>query len=318
VAAIHDITRKAHSELMGETEESPTNNEPTAELKNRSEKTARLLDAGLLVFLATAFSLCMSTLYVSGLSWALGFLIQSYFGLQDYLQVTTYWLGPVLGLALVWGMQWLPQIINFFRITRRDPGQKWLPWFLSNYAYYLVLGGGIVVLSSLGDWNLGLSGALVAGYLWLGYIVARRLTDSVSEKIGDRRIVRLSILIGLPIAAFALSLGWVWTPAFLLHEKVSEIYFSDAHSEAKPVPLKGKILFALTQYLIVRRDDDVYVTVPVGRIERIETPRDQPSATSTQRPSAIPAASIKQTPVPTATVAPSVTAVIPTASTSPK
>ena len=56
VSAIHDITRKAHSELMGETEESPTNNEPTAELKSRSERTARLLDAGLLVFLATAFS----------------------------------------------------------------------------------------------------------------------------------------------------------------------------------------------------------------------------------------------------------------------
>jgi hypothetical protein len=302
---------------MGETEESSTHTDPTPELKSQPEKTARLLDAGLLVFLATALSLCMSTLYVCGLSWALRFPIQSYFGLQDYLQVTTYWLGPVLGFVLLLGMQWLPQVINFFRIKKRAPGQKWWPWFLSNYAYYLVLGGGIILLSSLGDWNLALSGTFVAAWLWLGYIVGRRLADTVSEKIGDRRIVRLSILIGLPIAAFALSLGWIWTPAFLLHEKASEIYFSAAHSEAKPIPLKGKILFALTQYLIVLRDDDVYVAVPVGRIERIETPKDQPSATPTQSPSVTPAASTKPTPVPTATVAPSIT-VIPTASMPPK
>jgi hypothetical protein len=298
-------------DLMGETEESPTHTDatptkydPIPALNSQPKKAEKLLDAGLLVFLATAISLGTSTLYVWGLSWTLRFPIQSYFGLKDYLEVTTYWLGPVLGYAVWMGYQNFASILSFFQIKKREPGQKWLPWFWSKYWNSLLLAAILLTVSFAYDWLLALSGWLVAFGTFAAFFSARGVTRSYSSRITSRWL-RYSIILGIPIATFALLLGLLWTPASLNHEKASDIYLLNDKSDPRPTLIKGKILFSLTQYLITLRDDDVFVVVPNSRIERIETPKDQPSA----KPS-VPAASTTPTPLPTLAASPSPTATV--------
>jgi hypothetical protein len=61
---------------------------------------SKLLDAGLLLFLVTALSLSASAFYVIGLSLGFRYSIQSYFELKDYIEITVYWLGPILVVAV--------------------------------------------------------------------------------------------------------------------------------------------------------------------------------------------------------------------------
>jgi hypothetical protein len=121
---------------------------------------------------------------------------------------------------------------------------------------------------------------------------------------------------------FVFGLGAFWTPAFLNHEKISEIYLLDAKSEVRPTPIRGKVLFSLTKYLIVLRDDDVFVAVATSRVERIETPKDQPAKpavtpSATPGASASPAPTSKATP-PTPSATPATPSASPSVSTSQK
>src|ERR1700730_17764184 len=75
---------------------------PPEQLKEQASPGtgSKLLDAGLLVFIITAFSLSTSVFYVMGLSIAFRYSIHNYFELKDYVDITVYWLGPVLGLLI--------------------------------------------------------------------------------------------------------------------------------------------------------------------------------------------------------------------------
>lgn len=261
------------------------------------------MDAGLLVFLATTASLGTSTLYVWGLSWTLKFPIQTYFELKDYLEVTAYWLGPALGLAVWVGYQNFSSIVLFLRIKKREPYEKWLPWFWSKYWSSLLSVVMLLAFAFVFDWWLSLNGLIVLSCTWSIYFLALRFVQSNSAKITGR-LLRYLIILGTPIATFTLLLGLLWTPAALNHEKASAIYLLNDKSDPQPALIKGKILFSLTQYLITLREDDVFVVVPNSRIERIETPKDQPSA----KPSVTPAASTSPAPLPSVAVSPTSTA----------
>jgi hypothetical protein len=104
-----------------------------AEPQESPKMVTKLLDAGLLVFLATTLSLCATIIYVCALCYSLHFPFQSYIELKDYLELTPYWLGPVLGFTLVMVLQnyiHIP-VLAILRIKKREPGQKWRTWFRS-------------------------------------------------------------------------------------------------------------------------------------------------------------------------------------------
>jgi hypothetical protein len=67
---------------------------------------------------------------------------------------------------------------------------------------------------------------------------------------------------GLPIGTFSLVLGLSWTPAFLSYEKPSKIYVLNDKSGSVTAPIEGRVLFSLTEFLIVLRSDDVFVVIP--------------------------------------------------------
>jgi hypothetical protein len=97
---------------VAKSEKLPKSLLPVVLTREPETKASKLLDAGLLVFLATAISLGTSTLYIWGLSWSLRFAIQSYFGLREYLDVTAYWLGPLLGFTMLLSYQQLHNLMN--------------------------------------------------------------------------------------------------------------------------------------------------------------------------------------------------------------
>jgi uncharacterized protein YqgC (DUF456 family) len=269
----------------------PPNAVPGVEKNEQVVKTSKLVDAGLLVFLATSLSLGTSTLYVWGLSWTLQFPLQSYFQLKDYLDVTAYWLGPVLGLTLYFGYQHAPGFIGLWKVKKREPTEKWFRWFSRHYWPVLLVLSFLIYRSFSYDKHLAGSGLTVICCIWISKTSADALAGSLSDRIGGRRWLRYSILLGLPMGTFALALGIFWTPTFLSREQDSVAYVLNAKAEESAIQVRGKILFSLTQYLIVLRADNVFVVIPVDRVAWIETPKKVGRSKTTVKPRVTPASS---------------------------
>jgi hypothetical protein len=248
---------------------------PEEELGEKpKDLSTKLLDAGLLVLLATTVSLGTSSLYVFGLSSSLNFPIQSYFALQDYLQITAYWFGPVLGVSVSVAFMYTQHILDLFEAVKRDFGQMSFPSFLWRYRVYPLIAAVLCGVSFSVDWLLAFSAMIVVCATWIGHYSGQLLANALVGKTGNRSVMYYGIVLAMTIGTFAYALGYWWTPESLNSEKTSEIYILYLKGEVQPTPIKAKVLFSLTQYVISRRDDDVFIVLPVGRIERIETPKN--------------------------------------------
>jgi hypothetical protein len=269
-------------------------------------KPAKLLDAGLLVFMATALSLGTSVLYVFGTAWGLHFPVQNYFGLSDYLGITPYWLGWVMAAAVFFAYNYSLYFLRAHSIKKREPEAKRILWFLKNYWPYLVTGSLLVAGWFAYDWYIAacLCGLFAGTYLSSGLSVLL-ITKYVSRFPKTPLTLRLALFAALPISTFAFGFGYIVTPAFLEHEKVSEVFLigsqPDANASQLEKSIKGRVLFSLSQYVIILRSDEVFVSLPVARIGRIETPKDELSG-----PKGSPTASASPTVKPI--LAPAVTA----------
>jgi hypothetical protein len=256
--------------------------EPTSEVppktvdidpkKDEPSSSAKLLDAGLLVFLVSASSFIASILYVGGLSVVLGFPLQSYFQLADYLRVTPYWLGPAFGLVLVFAIFSLHGIsILVVRKELKRGSEAWAHWIRTILALLLIA---VLLLAwfTLLDLSLAIAGVFIIIASWTMRNNLVWASTLLSGRIGKRRWIHAAVRIGFPMALTAVLLGAFWTPALMRQEKTSEIYLLSNKGEPIQKPIKAQILFSLTEYLIAYRDEDVFEVIPSARIERIETP----------------------------------------------
>jgi hypothetical protein len=191
-------------------------------------------------------------------------------------------------------------------------------WLLKTYWPILPIGFFGLVASIFYDWYITFSIFSLLAATWFSYSTANLLITKNPAVFDKRRIFRFSLLFGLPVATFSFAFGYVATPAFVEHEKASEIFLigsqPDTKSSQPEKSIKGRVLFSLSQYLIILRSDDVFVSLPVVRIERIETPKDEPwaprpSPTAATSPSATPATSPAATPSSSETVSPQSTPV---------
>jgi hypothetical protein len=287
-----------------------TQGAPEPEVADKSRRD-RLMDAGLLVFIATALALGTSVLYVFGIAWGLHFPIQSYFALSDYLGITPYWLGWVAAAAVFFMYNYAVHLVNVLWSKKREPGSKPLLWFLKNHWFLLFLVPLLVWGWFEYDWYTTVCLFALFGATYLSWQLSAVLVVKYALGFAKTLALRIALVAILPIATFAFGFGYFATPGFLQHQKVSEIFLIGSDQNAKPSQpeksIKGKVLFSLSQYLIFLRSDDVFVSLPIARVERIETPKDEPS-NHKSAPAASASPSVTALPSPTATPASSGTA----------
>jgi hypothetical protein len=112
--------------------------------------------------------------------------------------------------------------------------------------------------------------------------------------------VKFSLVVGV----YAVLLGMYWEPLVLLDKPISAIYLAGSNVE-----VRGRILFSLTQYLMAIREDGTVVAIPVAKVDRIETSRNQnigskSAPTPTRIQTATPTPLSMSTPMPNAHLSP--------------
>jgi multisubunit Na+/H+ antiporter MnhB subunit len=307
----------------------------------KNSKAPKLIDAAIWIFVVTGFSIVTSIVYVFGLSRGLNFEFRIFFGIKDYLEVTPYWLGPPLSIVFV-------LMIFFYPLThlkdkdvfpsKREPGQKWLPWlryklrarhwFLAASIALLVAAMVLTLFSRfLFSPPLALAElkviAVTSGVYYATFFSVLNpkfrevIGGSLVPKISNQPFLRLGVTLALTVVVYACLLGIIWEPVDLWSKPISTIHVADSNSE-----VRGRVLFSLTQYLLAMREDGTVVAIPVAKVDRIETSRNQtigskpsptpvqttptPLSISTPTPNAIlTSPAPRLSPVPTPTLAPS-------------
>jgi hypothetical protein len=140
---------------------------------------------------------------------------RGYLQIQDYLQITTYWLAPPLTTFAALFVMYLSvkylKAKGFFRL-KREPGRKLLPWLnkILQWVYVVLVVPATFLLSAvLSPW-LALYGILVIAVTWAAYLLCN--TDENGVFIKNKRLVWLGIRL-LPAAyTYAFLLGFQWEP----------------------------------------------------------------------------------------------------------
>jgi hypothetical protein len=290
---------------------------PSDPRASRNDIAAKLVDAGIWIFFATALSLTTSGLYAfmlsEGLSVqeALSVHLRSYLEIQDYLQITAYWLGfaaPVIaGLVSAYYAVTFLMAKGFFPL-RREPGQKWFLWLskivLQLFLWLYVLLILVFLLGSFGhfDPSLTWAGFVVFAPTFAVYFIFN--TNNKGWIKNESPFWRGVRLIPAMYVCAALQ-GFCWEPQVLRRRPVSAIYLTGSDAQM----IRARVMFSLTKYFMAIREADsthdrTFLAIPAGKIDRIETPRSKLSCEPT--PTATPARS--QTPTSTATPTPSLPA----------
>jgi hypothetical protein len=245
----------------------------------KNGKASKLIDAAIWIFIVTGFSISTSVLYVFGLSIGFNFQFQSYFGIRDYLEVTPYWLGPALsGGFLLFFMFCIIKYLKDrgeFRL-KREPGEKLRSWVTHLISPVLFISFAVLVLAYIISVPVrAFAGLRVIGipfgiYWCLNDKISEGALGSLVEKIRRRPFLWQCVTLVLTVSLFAVFLGAMWEPEAFWNRPISIIYLAGSNSE-----VRGRMLFSLNQYLMAMREDGTFVTIPVAKIDRIETPRAQ-------------------------------------------
>jgi hypothetical protein len=281
----------------------------------KNGNASKLIDAAIWIFIVAGFSIVTSVFYVFGLSVGLNFEFRIYFGIKDYLEVTPYWLGPFLVTVIVlmvifYGVKYLKDK-DFFRL-KREPGQKWLPLFVHRLGVvHSILAASIVCFGAsfvLGLFlffiiapTLAFAGLLVlaatSGLYWvLNTKVSEGFGGSLVGKIRSQPFLWRGVKLVLNAGLYAALLGGMWEPVAFWNKPISTIYLAGSNFE-----VQGRVLFSLTQYLMTMREDGTVVAIPVTKVDRIETLRNQ---TIGSKPAPTPTLIQTTTPTPLSTPTP--------------
>jgi hypothetical protein len=250
---------------------------------DKNGNASQLINAAIWIFIVTGFSIVTSVFYVFGLSVGLHFDFRSYFSTKDYLEVTPYWLGgPVVivifFMVILYVTKYLKDKDIFeFRLTP-EPGQTWMPWLHTRVGRIVWVSIMFVVV--LFYFINPFPGFIVIVQTFFTYLLLDIIlnTKVVREGIGSSLIaIRRrpfffwqGVKFLLTTGVYAVLLGMIWEPRGLLDKPISAIYLAGSN-----VVVQGRILFSLTQYLMAMREDGTVVAIPVAKVDRIETSRNQ-------------------------------------------
>jgi hypothetical protein len=100
--------------------------------------------------------------------------------------------------------------------------------------------------------------------------VSEGFGGSLVGKIRSQPFLWRGVKLVLNAGLYAALLGGMWEPVAFWNKPISTIYLAGSNFE-----VQGRVLFSLTQYLMTMREDGTVVAIPVTKVDRIETLRNQ-------------------------------------------